>query len=341
MHRPSVSVLLPYRDAEGTLGECIASIEAQTLRDHEVLAVDDHSRDGGPERVAAWAARDARIRPLTHPGHGLVDALNFGLEAARSEWVARMDADDRMHPRRLAEQAAHLARHPGLAVLGCRVRLFPAQAVRAGYREYVAWQNRQIAPADIAEEVYVESPLAHPSVMLRRRRILDLGGYRHGPFPEDYELWLRLVHAGEPMAKLPRVLLDWREGEARLSRTDPRCARAALDRLRADYLARDVRLARVRTGSRGLVVWGAGRRTRRRAGLLLERGYSPTAWVDIDPRKIGNRVEGVPVVPPQWLDRQPRPYVLVYVTNHGARELIAARLATLGYRRGRDYLMVG
>jgi len=132
------------------------------------------------------------------------------------------------------------------------------------------------------------------------------------------------------------VLLDWRESEGRLSRTDPRCSRQAFDRLRAAYLARDPRLR-----NRPLAFWGAGRKTRRRCNLLIERGFTPIAWVDIDPRKIGNRLRGVPVVPPEWLAHDEQPFVLSYVANHGAREDITLRLEGMGYRRGVDYLMVG
>jgi hypothetical protein len=66
-----------------------------------------------------------------------------------------------------------------------------------------------------------------------------------------------------------------------------------------------------------------------------------SAWVDIDPRKIGRVLGGLPVHPPEWLDRRPRPFVLVYVTVHGARDLIAAALRRMGYRPGRDFLAVG
>lgn len=139
------------------------------------------------------------------------------------------------------------------------------------------------------------------------------------------------------MGKLDRALLDWRESKNRLSRTDPRCSRSAFDRLRAAYLQRDVRIH-----GRMLAIWGAGRKTRRRVQLLLDYGYRPSAWVDIDPRKISNRLKGVPVVGPEWLECQrPKPFVLGYVANHGARELIAGQLKAMGYRRGRDYLMVG
>jgi hypothetical protein len=123
-----------------------------------------------------------------------------------------------------------------------------------------------------------------------------------------------------------------------LTRSQGRYRRAAFDQLRAEYLCADPRLH----GERALYVWGAGRRTRKRASLLLERGIEIAAWIDIDPRKIGNRAQGLPVLAPQALAAaRERPFVLVYVASHGARDEIGARLRGFGYRRGADYLMVG
>ena len=302
-----------------------------------MLVIDDGSGDGSARLVRASAKLDPRIRLLRNPGSGLVSALNLGLERARAPLVARMDADDRMHPQRLWRQYRFLRQHPEITVLGCATRLFPAAGLQAGMREYVRWQNQCNRPRQIAAEIYIESPFAHPGVVYRRRPVQALGGYREGPFPEDYDLWLRLHQAGHRMQKLPQVLLDWRDGAGRLSRTDPRCSRDAFDALRARYLARDPRLLARR---QRLVIWGAGRKTRKRCRHLLDRGFQPIAWVDIDPKKIGNRLQGVPVVAPEWL-RGRGCFVLVYVTNHGAREEIGQSLEAMGYRRGSDYLAVG
>ena len=100
--------------------------------------------------------------------------------------------------------------------------------------------------------------------------------------------------------------------------------------------------SRDRITSEEAAYWGAGRKTRQRCAHLLATGHDPVAWIDIDPRKIGNRLAGVPVVPPEWLDnQQPRPFVLVYVANHGAREDISDYLESIRYRVGTDYLCVG
>jgi glycosyltransferase involved in cell wall biosynthesis len=122
---PEISVLLPFRDAAASLPECLASISAQTWRDFEILCVDDGSTDGGASAIACQAEREPRIRLLRSPGHGLVAALNFGLHQARAPLIARMDADDLMHPRRLALQRTAMLADAGLTVLGSRVTAFP------------------------------------------------------------------------------------------------------------------------------------------------------------------------------------------------------------------------
>jgi len=338
MRAPLVSVLMPFRDAAATIAETLESIHRQSFDDYELIAVNDGSSDASPEIVAEYAAADPRIHLQRSPERGLVPALNHGLELARSELIARMDANDLMHRARLELQFAYLQRHPEISLVSCQVRAFPGHLVQRGYREYIRWQNLCLSPEQIGANLFVESPLPHPSVMFRREPVLRLGGYRQGPFPEDYDLWLRLHEQGERMAKLARVLLDWRESPQRTSRQDPRYSREAFDRLRAEYLARCPLL---HERSRELVIWGAGRETRKRCAHLLARGYEVQAWVDIDPKKIGNRIRGAPVVGPDWLRRQPRPLVLCYVNNHGARDLIARELHAMGYRRSCDYLTVG
>ena len=329
---------MPFRDAEATLDETLQSILDQDESRWELVAVDDHSGDGSAALVRALAARDHRVRLYSNPEKGLVSALNHGLRHCRASLVVRMDADDRMRPQRLSAHLAHFRATPRLTLSATRVSLFPETAIQAGYREYVRWQNACLSPEQIARELYVESLFAHPSVAFRREAVLDLGGYHEGPFPEDYELWLRLFHSGHRMEKLPQVLLEWRESPNRLSRTDPRCSRSAFDRLRARYLARDPRLLERRDD---FVIWGAGRKTRRRCDHLLQQGFHPRAWIDIDPRKIGNRIGETPVVGPEWLEVNGRPFVLVYVANHGAREEIMEVLQERGYRPGKDCLAVG
>jgi hypothetical protein len=81
---------------------------------------------------------------------------------------------------------------------------------------------------------------------------------------------------------LPEMLLDWRESEQRWSRVSSAYSRRAFDRIRTVYLTRDLRIQ-----GRRLVFWGAGRKTRQRARLLIESGFKPEVWIDVDAGKTG------------------------------------------------------
>ena len=348
-HPPLVSIVMPCHNAAVTLADCLDTIASQSLTRFEIIAIDDGSHDRTLAILQAYAQQDSRLRILQPGPVGLVKALNQGITAARASHIARMDADDLMHPERLLLQHQYLTDHPEIALVSCQVRLFPPELIQKGYLKYVRWQNRCLTPAAIAQQIYIESPLPHPSIMIRRQVLNDLGGYRSGPFPEDYDLWLRLHQNDYAMAKLPRVLLSWCESAGRTSRTDPRYDRNAFNQLRAQYLSQDQRLLNACAQGRPLVVWGAGKKTRRRVRLLTERLASQqihlTAWIDIDPKKIGRDLWDMPIHPPEWLAQFPnldvKPFLLIYVTNHGSREDIAEQIAAWDYQEGRDFLAVG
>ncbi len=334
---PLVSVLLPVRNAAPWLGQCRASLERQCFRDFEVLAINDGSTDGSTEFLASWERDDPRVRVLSPGPVGLVAALDRGLEACRSEIVARMDADDIVHPAWLERCSARLADDRALGVVSCGVRFFPRAGVAGGYRRYEDWLNGLVDHEAMARERFVESPLPHPGTLFRRRIVLEVGGYREGPWPEDHELWLRLFEAGVRFAKVPGLLLFQREHGARLTRTDPRYESRAFLRIKTAYLLRGP-LA----GARPAVIWGAGPTGRRLAAALLEAGGAVEAFVDIDPRKIGRRVRGRPVVPPERVPVLAREgaVLLAAVASRGARELIRERLAGMGLEEGVDWWAV-
>lgn len=334
--RPLVSVLLPAYNAAATLPAALDSLLAQTLTDFEVAAVDDGSSDATAAALAEYARRDPRVRPLSVPHGGIVAALAAGLEVARGEFLARMDADDLAHPERLARQAAALEADPGLGLCACRVDFGGCRASCAGYARYVDWTNTLLSHGDISLNRFVESPLAHPSVMYRAAVVREHGGYLDGPFPEDYELWLRWLGAGVRMAKLPETLLTWNDPPNRLSRTDERYAFGAFYAAKAAYLA--AWLAAHNPRHPEVVVAGAGRTTRRRAEELTRHGVRIIAYLDVDPRKIGHCVHGRPVLRRDAVPGPKECFVLSFVASHGAREEIAAFLEARGFVLGKSWL---
>ena len=332
MAAPRVSVLLPVRDAEAFLGDCLASLRAQTLGDHEIVAVDDGSSDGSADLLARAAGRDPRLRLLRQPRRGLVAALNLGLEACRAPYVARLDADDLAARRRLELQAASLDENPAVGVVSCRVRHFPSSAVGEGFRIYERWLNGLLSHEEIARERFIESPLPHPSVMARRQVLVRAGGYRDRGWPEDYDLWLRLAGAGVRFLKLPRCLVGWRAHPGRLTHTDRRYAVERFLACKAHHLARGP------LAGRQPVVWGAGQTGRRLAKHLEREGAAPEAFVDIDPRKIGGSLRRRPVLAAdellELLGRLERPLLVTAVSSRGARQLIRQRLTGWGLTEG-------
>ncbi|MGA2446802.1 MAG: glycosyltransferase family 2 protein [Opitutaceae bacterium] len=333
---PPVSILLPVHNAAGTLARAVGSIRRQTFSDWELLAVDDGSTDGSRAVLEDLARADPRVRVFVQPHGGIVAALNAGLAAAGGDLIARMDADDESHPERLAEQVRFLESNPDIGLAGCLVEYGGDRTANAGYALHVDWLNALVTPEQIALNRFVESPFAHPSVMLRRELVERHGGYHDGDFPEDYELWLRWLDAGVRMAKVPRPLLTWHDPPGRLSRTDPRYDTEAFYRLKAEYLAKAV--ARNRR-ERPLLVWGAGRPTRKRAAYLEAHGLRIAGYIDIDPKKTGRSLGRRRVMAPDELPPPGEIFILGYVAKRGARELIRERLTLRGHVEGRDFLM--
>lgn len=332
---PRVSVVLPVFNALATLPRAVASVRAQTLADWELTAVDDGSTDGSGEWLAQAAKGEPRLRVLRRPHAGLVPALNAGLAAARGEFIARLDADDECLPDRLAAQVALLETNPSLGVAGCLVDFAGDRAAQAGYAAHVDWLNSLVTPDDIALGRFIESPHAHPSVMFRREPVARHGGYRDGPFPEDYELWLRWLEAGVRMAKAPRVLLRWHDPPGRLSRSDPRYAPAAFYRLKAPFLARWLR---ANAGGRAVWVIGAGRLTRRRVELLEAEGVRVAGFVDVNPRRLGVARDGRRIIAWEALPPPGAVFLLGCVANRGARGPQREHLTARGWREGEDFL---
>lgn len=329
-----VSILLPVRDGAATLPAALDSIRAQTLGDWELVAVDDGSVDATPELLKAWAKTDPRVRVLRTPPQGIAGALQAGAAVCQGRYLARMDADDLMHPERLARQVARLEEEPEAGLVSCRVRYGGAAA---GYAEHVDWINAQDSAERMNLRRFVEAPVAHPSVLFRRELLQRHGGWREGDFPEDYELWLRWLEAGVRFAKCPEELLVWNDPPQRLSRRDPRYAVEAFYRIKAGYLARWLR--REVAPGRALWLWGAGRVTRRRFDALEAEGLRLAGFIDVDPAKRGRHRDGRPV---RLADELPDPatsFLLAGVAARGAREQILAHLVQRGWQEGRDFLL--
>ncbi len=332
---PPVSVLLPVRDGEVHLGEAIASLGGQSYGDFEVVAVDDGSVDGTQQILQEWAARDDRVRVIRQSASGIVPALEQARAQARGTFLARMDADDVCLPHRFALQLDLMESNASVVACGCHVRYFPEEAVRDGASRYEAWMNGSATPAEVARELFVECPLAHPTFFLRADAVAAAGGYRDAGWPEDYDLILRLWERGGSLAKVPEVLLEWRETADRLSRRHPRYGPDAFRDCKVHFLRRTLL-----SHGRDAVVWGAGPVGKALARALLAAGTSVRAFVEVDARKIGQTIHGAPVLSNDEGLRLADCLHLGAVGQEGARGTIRDILEGAGKVELRDFVVV-
>jgi glycosyltransferase involved in cell wall biosynthesis len=273
------------RDEAAFLAEALGSLSAQTLEDFEVVVVDDGSQDQSAEIADAHAAEDDRFRVLRQPRAGLVAALERARAEARGELLARMDGDDVALPRRLELRVAAMQAE-GLDACGGRIEYFPRAT--EGARRYACWINSLTTTEAAARDVFVECPLPHPTLAVRRDALEQTGGYRDCGWPEDYDLVLRLWARRARFRNVAETVLRWREHPRRLSRIEPRYSLDAFVRCKVHHLRQTLL-----RGRRGVIVWGAGP-----VGKSFGRAFGDElrGFVEVDPRKLGWTIYGVPVI---------------------------------------------
>lgn len=201
----TIAVILAVYNEEVHVEEAVASIQAQTIGDWEMLVIDDGSTDRTNEILCRLAANDERIRVLTNSqNQGLAASLNRGIWASSSKYIARMDADDLSYPTRFEKQLQYLRDHPDVAVVGTGARIIDFSGSPKGQ-----W----IPPAEhqrLVKRMPKVSPFFHSTVMGRRDFFETMGGYNDAfRKRQDYELWAR-AHRAFLFGNVAEVLLDYR-----------------------------------------------------------------------------------------------------------------------------------
>lgn len=205
-HTCVVTVLMPVYNAAPFLREAIDSILSQTFRDFELLIINDGSTDQSREIILSYS--DSRIRLLDNPGNiGLIATLNRGIREARGKYIARMDADDVSLPTRLEKQAGTMKADPAIAVHASFVEFINTDSEVTGH-----WSTDReaVSENEIRKLLMKTNCIAHPSVMIRKEVVEKYFYHPKRKGAEDWDLWMRMMAAGERIAKLPEVLLKYR-----------------------------------------------------------------------------------------------------------------------------------
>ncbi len=205
---PRVSVIMAVYDAEKYLREAVESVVAQTLKDCELIVVDDASTDASLAILQSYA--DPRIRLLRNPTNlGQCVSRNRALAAAQGRYIAVLDADDVALPTRLEKQAQWLDGHPEVGVLGSDAIIIDEEGKERGL-----WHCAHNDDVDLKWQILFNNPFIHSSVMLRKSVLDQTGGYSNEEgirrsFVEDYELLSRITRCAQS-AVVPEILLKYR-----------------------------------------------------------------------------------------------------------------------------------
>jgi len=207
---PRVTVLIPVYNRRRFIVDAIDSVLAQTVADFELLLVDDGSSDGSQDLIRGY--NDARIRLIQNPQNlGIAATRNRGIEAARSEYVAFLDSDDRALPERLAHQLAFLDTHPDFAAVGSWIRWIDDSGNSRGKTKRKAADPDQIAAERLFRSCLENSTATARTDILRAYPHRE--DYRLG---SDYDLWARIA-ADYRLAALPEVLVERRQHDSQAS----------------------------------------------------------------------------------------------------------------------------
>ena len=324
--QPLVSVILPFFNAP-FLKEAIESILRQSYSSYELILIDNGSSDQSKEIAKSYAEVE-KIRLVSEPQRGVVYAANRGVAEARGTFIARMDADDVSKSNRLEEQVNMLLSDSSLGVVSGLVE-YKGSSANEGFIQYVDWLNSILSAKDIYLNQFVEFPLANPTLMFRKSLFEEHGGYKEGDFPEDYEFFLSLQAANVQMSKVNETVIEWRDTETRLTRTDPRYSQDAFFRIKAQYLAKW--LSKHNPLHPKVYIWGAGRLSRRRSDYLLEEGIEVAKYVDLKESERTMHYESLP--------GSAEAFVVSYVGNRGARDEIRSFLNNQGFQEGINYIV--
>jgi glycosyltransferase involved in cell wall biosynthesis len=201
---PQVSAIVTAYNSGRFIHRSLRSLQTQTLRDIEIIVVDDGSTDGTAEVIDEYARRDPRVRVFHQPNSGAPGAGNRALAEARGEFVAILDHDDIALPDRLEKQAAYLSEHPAIGVVGGAIGVMDENERKVRVHRFPT------SPTEVRYWLFRQPTINHSSSTVRREVALAVGGYRPNfDVIPDVDLFLRISDRAD-LATLPDIVVYYR-----------------------------------------------------------------------------------------------------------------------------------
>ncbi|MBU3822581.1 glycosyltransferase [Flavobacteriaceae bacterium XHP0103] len=327
-----VSILIPFKNTEIYLSDCLDSIINQTYKYWEVLIVDDNSTDSSYKLVAQYTQKDKRIKLLKNNGSGIIDALKLAFANSQGEFITRMDSDDIMHPEKLKIMTNNLIAHGKKHVAVGLVEYFSETGIQEGYKTYENWLNKLTRTGNNYDEIYKECVIPSPCWMVYREDLTACGAFNHNRYPEDYDLTFRFYKHNFKCIPCDEILHYWRDYSTRTSRTHVHYAQNHFTSLKI-YFFLDIDYNKTKT----LTIWGAGTKGKIIAKTLVEKNI-PFEWICDNPNKIGRDIYGKTLKAFQELKHIKNPQSIVTVANKKAQKEIKTYLNELNLKPVEDYV---
>lgn len=215
MSRPSCSILIPIHKSHRWLQECLISVVRDCENTDEIILVVD-SQDSSVFNEVAYRVNSLNIRNVNlqkSDGSGIVDALNYGLQLCKSEYIVRLDSDDMLYPNRLNTQIRMLMLNQKVAVVGGAIELIDENSNLISVKSYPT------NPIELRKAMREGCYLAHPAVTFRKSAVQLVGGYcRDFQYAEDYDLWTRVLEKYD-VANVPNIVTKYRQHSGQTSRS--------------------------------------------------------------------------------------------------------------------------
>lgn len=313
-----ISILMPVKNAEPYLQECIDSILSQTSIDWELIAVNDHSSDNSLKILKTAALQDKRIQIFNNEGHGIITALQLAYAKSKGDFITRMDADDINSSEKLALMRKQLLESgKGFLATGL-VQYFAEGGVGDGFKKYERWLNALNKNGNAFQEIYKECPIPSPCWMVNRTDFDACGAFDSDIYPEDYDLCFRFYKHGLKPIPTQEVLLHWRDHATRTSRTDKNYIEDKLLAIKCYYFI-DIDLDK----KQELILWGAGRRGKFIANYLLAQDIDFT-WVCNNDKKIGKDIYGMELQDAAKLTKGQSQVIISVANDLEQKEIVAS-----------------
>ncbi|AUC83685.1 glycosyltransferase family 2 protein [Lacinutrix sp. Bg11-31] len=331
MQQSLISVLIPFKNTQEFLDECLVSIINQTHTNWELLIIDDNSTDNSYNLVNDYAKKDNRIKLYKNEGSGIINALKLAFSKSKGDYITRMDSDDIMPDIKLETLFNNLQLHGKNHIATGLVSYFSAEGISDGYRKYEQWLNSLTTEGTNYSEIYKECVIPSPSWMIAKEDLLAIDAFNPTRYPEDYDLTFRFYEANYKVIPCKKVLHLWRDYGTRASRTDANYAENSFIDIKLHYF-----LKLDFDKSKPLVIWGAGNKGKTIAKKLIALNI-PFQWICDNPKKIGKHIYDVEMKPFQHLETLAHFQSIVSVANKEEQVIIRTYFSKLKKESMRDY----